>query len=172
MHLGIVLYQVHRLQVYFFIGINFLWGFAEVYHQQRQNYHVCPVLGLFYPLPTHSAGLHYPLPEMPYSAFSSNLAAISHLCGSWTTAHWPQHSDEPLGEVSGWHQPDGIGGCGCVVDGTFCLYTVCHVEQIQKRSHPAYYFILCTSRMMWQGSNPRCTHTVMADALSSSYFRF
>lgn len=67
---------------------------------------VSAVLGLFSPCTL----LNYVIQpfEMPYSALSLNLAAVFHLCSGWTTAHWPQSSDEPLGEVSGWHQPAGM----------------------------------------------------------------
>lgn len=111
-----------------------------------------PVLAVFSPSCTLPDCISRSV-EMPYSAFSSNLAAISHLCGSWTTATpGPRRVDKPLGEASAWHQPRGIGGMGVVrvVDGTFSSVfllfcpcnTVCSVEQMRKLSHPAYYFLL------------------------------
>lgn len=53
--------------------------------------------------------------ETPYSALSLHLAAVTHLCSGGTTSRWPRCSDEALGEVSGWHQPAGIGECGCIL---------------------------------------------------------
>lgn len=46
--------------------------------------------------------------EIPYSALSFLLPAGFHLCSSWAISHWPQHSQEPPSEDSGWHQPAGM----------------------------------------------------------------
>lgn len=101
---GILLYSPNRLQLHsaVFDGKLFLSIRQTII---RQNF-VSTVLGLFSPCTLLDYIIHSF--EMPYSAFSFNLAAVSHLCGGWTTAHWPQYSDEPLGEVSGWHQPAGM----------------------------------------------------------------
>lgn len=75
--------------------------------------------------------------------------------------HWPQHSDQPLGEVSGWHQHAGIGGmwlqtwrawevgmvaCWCVctewMSPRLCLNTFLHLEQTQKESHAGHDHII------------------------------
>lgn len=75
-------------------------------HYHRTEFTVSTVLGLYSPHTLLDYIIHSF--EMPYSALSLNLAPVVHLCGGGTTAQWPRYSDEPLGEVSGWHQPAGM----------------------------------------------------------------
>lgn len=116
-------------------------------------------------LSMHSAGLHYPLLWNAFFSFQlklgSNQSPLRRLnnCALasvlWWTTWWGLRMTSACWNWGMWLHSLQL----------FCLYTVLHGEQTQKRSRTAHYSRLCTSRMMWQGSDPRHTHTVLLDHL-------